>query len=712
MGLRLAGHRLTSPAMPWRAAGAGTGSSVTSPLLNRELSWLDFNARVLALAADASAPLLERVKFCAIFASNFDEFFEVRAAALRAQVAAGVNSRSADGLRPPAQLSLIHAAATDMAERHTALFRDQLIPALRDADIDVVSWGDLDGDDREDLHRLFRDRVFPVLTPLAVDPGHPFPYISNLSLNLAVTMHDPETGHRRFARVKVPPLLPRFVALPDQRRWLPVEDLITAHLHELFPGVAIDASFPFRVTRDTDLDVDEEEAEDLLEAIETELRRRRFGRAVRLEVAAGMPADMQFMLVEELEIDADAVVKIDGLIDLTGLWTLVAIDRPDLKDEPWIPRTPLDLHDGEQPLDFFEVIRTGDVLVHHPYDSFSASVEKFIETAAADPDVLTIKLTLYRTSGDSPVVKALIDAAEAGKQVAALVELKARFDEQANIAWARKLERAGVHVVYGLVGLKTHTKVALVVRSEAASELRRYVHIATGNYNSTTARVYDDLGLFSADHELGDDVTRLFNALTGLGKMPAFSRLLVAPTDLRPRVLAMIRKEMPNEHRGAGRIRMKMNSLVDEEIITALYEASQSGVSIDLIIRGICCLRPGVPGLSENIRVRSVVGRFLEHSRIWEFAHGGPHDDAVWFIGSADMMPRNLDRRVEAVVPILDRRLQERLASILDLLLADNRLAWRLAHDGGWTKIDAGDDESVDAQAALCASAVIRSHAF
>lgn len=698
--------------MPWRAAGAGTGSSVTSPLLNRELSWLDFNARVLALAADASAPLLERVKFCAIFASNFDEFFEVRAAALRAQVAAGVNSRSADGLRPPAQLSLIHAAATDLAERHTALFRDQLIPALRDADIDVVSWGDLDGDDREDLHRLFRDRVFPVLTPLAVDPGHPFPYISNLSLNLAVTMHDPETGHRRFARVKVPPLLPRFVALPDQRRWLPVEDLITAHLHELFPGVAIDASFPFRVTRDTDLDVDEEEAEDLLEAIETELRRRRFGRAVRLEVAAGMPADMQFMLVEELEIDADAVVKIDGLIDLTGLWTLVAIDRPDLKDEPWIPRTPLDLHDGEQPLDFFEVIRTGDVLVHHPYDSFSASVEKFIETAAADPDVLTIKLTLYRTSGDSPVVKALIDAAEAGKQVAALVELKARFDEQANIAWARKLERAGVHVVYGLVGLKTHTKVALVVRSEAASELRRYVHIATGNYNSTTARVYDDLGLFSADHELGDDVTRLFNALTGLGKMPAFSRLLVAPTDLRPRVLAMIRKEMPNEHRGAGRIRMKMNSLVDEEIITALYEASQSGVSIDLIIRGICCLRPGVPGLSENIRVRSVVGRFLEHSRIWEFAHGGPHDDAVWFIGSADMMPRNLDRRVEAVVPILDRRLQERLASILDLLLADNRLAWRLAHDGGWTKIDAGDDESVDAQAALCASAVIRSHAF
>ena len=712
MGLRLAGFRLTASAMPWRAAGAGTGSSVTSPLLNRELSWLDFNARVLALAADGSAPLLERVKFCAIFASNFDEFFEVRAAALRAQVAAGVNSRSADGLRPPAQLSLIHRAATDLADRHTTLFRDQLIPALRDAGIDVVSWGDLDGGDQEDLHRLFHDRVFPVLTPLAVDPGHPFPYISNLSLNLAVTMHDPVTGHRRFARVKVPPLLPRFVGLPDQRRWLPVEDLITAHLHELFPGVAIDASFPFRVTRDTDLDVDEEEAEDLLEAIEMELRRRRFGRAVRLEVAVGMPADMQFMLVEELEIDADAVVKIDGLIDLTGLWTLVAIDRPDLKDEPWIPRTPLDLHDGEQPLDFFEVIRTGDVLVHHPYDSFSASVEKFIETAAADPDVLTIKLTLYRTSGDSPVVKALIDAAGAGKQVAALVELKARFDEQANIAWARKLERAGVHVVYGLVGLKTHTKVALVVRSEAASELRRYVHVATGNYNSTTARVYDDIGLFSADHELGDDVTRLFNALTGLGKMPTFSRLLVAPTDLRPRVLAMIRNEMPNEHRGAGRIRMKMNSLVDEEIITALYEASQSGVSIDLIIRGICCLRPGVSGLSENIRVRSVVGRFLEHSRIWEFSHGGAHDEPAWFIGSADMMPRNLDRRVEAVVPILDPRLQERLSSILDLLLADNRLAWRLAHDGGWTKIDPGDDAPVNSQDVLCAAAVSRSHTF
>ena len=698
--------------MPWRAAGAGRGSADSSPLLNRELSWLDFNARVLALAADGAAPLLERVKFCAIFASNFDEFFEVRAAALRAQVAAGVNARSADGLRPPVQLSLIHRAATDLADRHTALFRDQLLPALRDAGIDVVSWNELDDGDREELHRLFQDRVFPVLTPLAVDPGHPFPYISNLSLNLAVTMHDPDSGQRRFARVKVPPLLPRFVGLADQRRWLPVEELITAHLPELFPGVAIDASFPFRVTRDADLDVDEEEAEDLLEAIESELRRRRFGRAVRLEVASAMPSDMQFMLVEELEIDADAVVKVDGLIDLTGLWTLASIDRPDLKDEPWIPRTPLALHDGEQPLDFFEVIRNGDVLVHHPYESFSASVEKFIKTAAADPDVLTIKLTLYRTSGDSPVVKALIDAAEAGKQVAALVELKARFDEQANIAWARKLERAGVHVVYGLVGLKTHTKVALVVRSEGSSGLRRYVHIATGNYNSTTARIYDDLGLFSADLELGDDVTRLFNALTGLGKMPAFSRLLVAPTDLRPRILAFIRNEMPNEYHGPGRIRMKMNSLVDEEIIAALYEASQSGVSIDLVIRGICCLRPGVPALSENIRVRSVVGRFLEHSRIWEFAHGSTEDGPAWFIGSADMMPRNLDRRVEAVVPILDPRLQARLVAILDLLLADNRLAWNLAHDGGWTKVDAGDDVAVNSQDVLCAEAITRSHTF
>jgi polyphosphate kinase len=695
--------------MPWRSAGAGTFTAGESPFLNRELSWLDFNARVLALAADPTAPLLERVKFAAIFASNFDEFFEVRVAALRAQVAAGVNSRSTDGLRPAAQLSLIHSAAAQLADRHASLFRDVLVPELSHAGIDLVDWAALSDDDRDGLDLLFRDRVFPVLTPLAVDPGHPFPYISNLSLNLAVMMHDAESGLRRFARVKVPPLLPRFVGLPDGRRWLPIEELIAAHLGQLFPGVVIDACFAFRVTRDTDLDVDEEEAEDLLEAIETELRRRRFGRAVRLEIASAMPADMQFMLVDELELDADAVVRIDGPLDLTGLWTLVAIDRPDLKDEPWMPRTPAALHSTDGPLDFFEVIRSSDVLVHHPYDSFSASVEAFIEAAAADPDVLTIKLTLYRTSGNSPVVKALIDAAEAGKQVAALVELKARFDEQANIGWARKLERAGVHVVYGLVGLKTHTKVTLVVRNEGAVGLRRYVHIATGNYNSTTARIYDDLGLFSADPELGDDISRLFNALTGLGRMPSFERLVVAPTDLRPRIRELIANEHPTAERGPGRIRMKMNSLVDEEVINALYDASQAGVSIDLIIRGICCLRPGVPGLSENIRVRSVVGRFLEHSRVWEFGHGGANETTAWFIGSADMMPRNLDRRVEAVVPILDERLQTRLSGILDLLLTDNRLAWNLDSNGGWRKIEEDNGEAVDSQAVLCAQAIARS---
>lgn len=696
--------------MPWRATGAGAKTSDSSHLLNRELSWLDFNARVLSLASDAQCPLLERVKFCAIFASNFDEFFEVRVAALRAQVAAGVTTRSADGLRPIAQLALVHSVAAELADRHTSLFRDEIVPALAAEGIGLVKWRQLSEVDRSTLHSLFNDRIFPVLTPLAVDPGHPFPYISNLSLNLAVTMHDADTGQRRFARVKVPPLLPRFVGLLDGARWISVEEVIAAHLPLLFPGMQIDASFPFRVTRDTDLELDEEEAEDLLEAIEMELRRRRFGRAVRLEIDAAMPADLQFMLIDELELDADAVVHIDGLVDLTGLWTLASLDRPELKDEPWITRTPWILQDGEQPLDFFEVIRRGDVLVHHPYDSFASSVERFIESAAADPDVLTIKLTLYRTSGDSPVVKALIDAAEAGKQVAALVELKARFDEQANIAWARKLERAGVHVVYGLVGLKTHTKVALVVRSEGAAGLRRYVHVATGNYNSTTARIYDDLGLFSADEELGDDVSRLFNALTGLGKMPSFNRLLVAPTDLRPRVLEMIANEHPNGGRGPGAIRMKMNSLVDEEIIEALYRASQAGVSVDLIIRGICCLRPGVPGLSDNIRVRSVVGRFLEHSRIWEFSRGGTDGSRAWFIGSADIMPRNLDRRVEAIVPILDVTLQRRLVSILDLLLADNQLSWNLSHDGAWAKINEEGAPPLNSQVQLCELAIIRSH--
>jgi polyphosphate kinase len=694
----------------WRTSTAGAQTGGSSPLINRDLSWLDFNARVLSLAADERTPLLERAKFCSIFASNLDEFFEVRVAALRAQVAAGVTTRSPDGLRPKAQLAAVHAAANDIIGRHTDLFREELRPAFVENGIALVTWEELSIEDRATLDAMFSERIFPVLTPLAVDPGHPFPYISNLSLNLAVTMQDPSTQHRRFARVKIPPLLPRFVSLADGIRWLPLEELISAHLLQLFPGMEIGGSYPFRVTRDTDLDVDEEEAEDLLEAIETELRRRRFGRAVRLEITADMPADLQFMLVDELELDADAVVRIDGLLDLTGLSTIVSVDRPELKDEPWSPRTPLPLQDGESPLDFFAAIRQGDVMVQHPYDSFASSVERFIRSAAEDPAVLTIKLTLYRTSGDSPVVKALIDAAEAGKQVAALVELKARFDEQANIAWARKLERAGVHVVYGLVGLKTHTKVALVVRSEGHEGLRRYVHIATGNYNSTTARIYEDLGVFSSDPALGDDVTRLFNALTGIGKIPELNRLIVAPTGLRKRVLELIRNEHPTEKRQAGTIRMKMNSLVDEEIVGALYAASQAGVSVDLIIRGICSVRPGVPGLSENIRVRSIVGRFLEHSRIWEFSHGGVNEETAWFIGSADMMPRNLDRRVEAVVPILDRGHQERLAGILDLLLADNQLSWVLQSDGSWSKVDSVDAPTVNSQLVLSANAIQRSH--
>lgn len=668
---------------------AGSLAGRESRYLNRELSWLDFNARVLAMAADATVPVLERLKFCAIFASNLDEFFEVRVAGVKDQVAAKITQRSIDGLRPIEQIPLIGAAVRSLASRHGKIFRNELMATLQKNDISLVQWSTIPDADRVALDEMFLDGVFPVLTPLAVDPGHPFPYISNLSLNLAALVRNPETGDRRFARVKVPPLLPRFVALPDGQRWLALEELIAAHLGTLFPGMEIEGSYAFRVTRNADLTVDEEDAEDLLEAVETELRRRRFGRAVRLEVAHDMPAEVIRVLTEELELESDDVFTIDGPLDLTGLWSLISIDRPDLQSPPWTPKTPFAIQpDADGKVDLFEVIRRGDLLLHHPYDSFQASVERFVEQAASDPDVLTIKLTLYRTSGDSPVVRSLIDAAERGKQVAALVELKARFDEQANIAWARKLEEAGVHVVYGLVGLKTHTKVALVVRSESGG-LRRYAHVSTGNYNSTTARIYEDIGLFSSSPELGDDLIQLFNRLTGFSRPLGYSKLIVAPTGLRERVVDLIVNEMPNPTRGPGRIVMKMNSLVDQPVIEALYEASQAGVEIDLVIRGICCLRPGVTGMSENIRVRSVVGRFLEHSRIWRFEHGGPDGGPVHLIGSADMMPRNLDRRVEAVVPVEDPRLQHRLDDVIDVLLSDNELAWSLDNTGTWTKVKA-----------------------
>jgi polyphosphate kinase len=669
--------------------------------INRELSWLDFNSRVLSLAKDPSKPLLERVKFCAIFAGNLDEFFEVRVAVLKDQANTGNVTKSADGLRPTEQLQVISEKVRVLTDQHNQVFSDLLVPQLAAEGIEIAAWADLGEEDRLKLRAVFDDGIYPVLTPLAVDPSHPFPYISNLSLNLGAIVRDPQSDDRRFARVKIPPLLPRFVPVGDGLRWLLLEDLIAAQLPSLFPGMEIERCHAFRVTRNVDISVDEEEAEDLLEAVESELRRRRFGRAVRLEIAADAPPSIVEMLCSELELTADDVFGVEGPIDLTGAFDLAKVDRPDLKDEPWTPRTRAVLQDDpDTPVDFFSVVRQHDLLVHHPYDSFATSVENFISQAANDPDVLAIKLTLYRTSGDSPVVRSLIEASEQGKQVAALVELKARFDEQANITWARKLEEAGVHVVYGLAGLKTHTKVALVVRSEPEG-LRRYVHIATGNYNSSTARLYEDLGLFTCDPVLGADLTRLFNLLTGFSQPPGYEKLVVAPTNMRTRVLELIKGEHPTDTRGPGHVVMKMNSLVDQPVIEALYEASQAGVRVDLIIRGICCLLPGVPGMSENIRVRSIVGRFLEHSRVWRFSNAFGDGKPGHFIGSADMMPRNLDRRIEAVVQVDSPALRKELDGIIAALMADTAQAWALESDGTWHRLAASlnaDDPTFSAQ--------------
>ena len=663
--------------------------------LNRELSWLEFNARVLALAEDAEVPLLERVKFLAIFSGNLDEFFQVRVAALRDQLAAGLGPTSPDGLAPAEQLRVIRPAVERLLVRQGEAFLDDLVPGLSDNGIALSDWESLDDDDRAYLDEVFEERIFPVLTPLAVDPGHPFPYISNMSLNLAVRVRDPVTGDRRFARLKVPPLLPRFVVMPDGERFVPVEQVIGAHLAPLFPGMEIECHDAFRVTRNADLTPQEEEADDLLAAVELELRRRRFGRAVRLEVASTMSKETLDLLARELELGNDDVYLIDGPMALSGLWSVYELDRPNLKDPAWVGVTQPRLIDGDgDACDIFSVLREQDVLVHHPYDSFSTSVVSFIEQAADDPDVLAIKQTLYRTSGDSPVVKALIRAAEAGKQVAVLVELKARFDEQANIGWARALEEAGVHVVYGLVGLKTHSKTALVVRDEG-HHIRHYCHVGTGNYNPRTARTYEDLGLLTADVQVGADLAELFNYLTGYSRQTRYRQLLVAPTNLRPAMIDLIGLQRDAEE-GEGRIVLKLNNLVDTALIDALYEASQAGVRIDLIVRGICCLRPGVEGLSENIRVRSLVGRFLEHSRIFAF---GERPRREYFIGSADLMPRNLDRRVEAVVPVHDDRLKDRLQEVLDLNLADDTLAWTLDADGSWDKVPC--EQGINAQARL-----------
>ena len=651
--------------------------------LNRELSWLEFNARVLALAEDSALPLLERAKFLAIFSQNLDEFFEVRVSGLMEQLAAGIRTTTADGLDLVDQLRAIRVRVAELVARSAAVFANEVTPALDAAGIRFANWDELSDNDRAHLEELFAELIFPVLTPLAVDPAHPFPYISNLSLNLAVTVRDPSSGEERFARVKVPPLLPRFVALPDGERFVLLEQVISAKLGALFPGMEVLAHHPFRVTRDADFEL-EDEAEDLLEAIESVLRRRsKFGRVVRLEVDTKMTNEVLELLCRELELaDADVNV-IDGPLDLGGLWLLCALDRPELKDEAWVPQTQVVLQGTDPAPDFFRLLRTTDILVHHPYDSFATSVEQFVEQAAGDPHVLAIKQTIYRTAGaESALVGSLIKAAEQGKQVVALVELKARFDEQANIARARVLEEAGVHVVYGLVGLKTHAKVLLVVRQEPDG-IRRYCHVGTGNYNAKTAHLYEDVGILSADPDLGADLTDLFNHLTGYSHQGTYRKLLVAPSHLRRELADRIERQA--ELGAEGRITLKMNSLVDPALIDTLYDASQRGAEIDLIVRGICCLRPQVPGLSENIRVRSILGRFLEHSRVYRF--GGDPETAEYLFGSADLMPRNLDHRVEALVPVTDPRLRARLSQMMDLDLSDDTLAWDLLADGTWHKI-------------------------
>jgi polyphosphate kinase len=667
------------------AAPSARDDGVADRFINRELSWLDFNARVLALAEDASRPLLERAKFLAIFSSNLDEFFEVRVSGLQEQLSAGLRPRSPDGLDPLETIRVIRDQVRTLVERQTTTFTKDVGPRLEETGIRFLDWDDLDAPDRAELQRTFEELVYPVLTPLAVDPAHPFPYISNLSLNLAVGVRDPESGVQRFARVKVPPMLPRFVPLRDGCRFVPLEQVIAANLGRLFPGMEILDHVPFRVTRDADFELDDED-EDLLEAIESVLyRRTRFGHTVRLEVDASMSDEVLDVLCRELEIPPAAVVSVDGPLDLTGLFDIYALDRPDLKDEPWIPETPASLAPvSDEPPDFFGLLRSGDILVHHPYDSFATSVEAFVDQAAEDPAVLAIKQTIYRGAGpESAIVTALVNASRHGKQVVALVELKARFDEQANIERARVLEEAGVHVVYGLVGLKTHVKSLLVVRQEEDG-VRRYCHVGTGNYNAQTAKLYEDLGLLSADPALGADLTELFNHLTGYSRSVRYRRLLVAPENLRPAVRDLIRGEAAKGT--GGRIVMKMNSLVDPELIDELYAASAAGTDVDLIVRGICCLRPLQPALSERIRVRSIVGGFLEHSRVYRF--GADPMRATYLIGSADLMPRNLDRRVESLCSVESPAVRARLDELLTVCLADDVLAWELTADGVWNKIE------------------------
>jgi polyphosphate kinase len=656
------------------------------PFITRELSWLDFNERVLYQAEDTRNPLLERVRFLSIFTSNLDEFFQVRVSGLKQQVAAGHSKPTPDGLSASQKLDRIRGRVLQLQAQHSDLLT-AISVELADEGIRILPLEDRP-ERQNELRQRFLDEIFPVLTPLAVDPSHPFPYISDLSLSLAITVRDPSSAERRFARVKVPPVLPRMWEVAP-RTYVLLERVIAANLDMLFPGMEVEAHHLFRVTRNADLDIEEDEADDLLMAMEEELRRRRFGKVVRLEVERSMPHETRALLQRGLALESTDVYEIRGMLDLRGLESIAELDIPELQPEPWSPVTPPRLvqrdEEGDEGVDFFARIRDGDILLHHPYESFVNSVQRFIQQAAEDPDVLTIKMTLYRTSGDSAIVQSLISAAESGKQVVVMVEIKARFDERANIVWARALERAGAHVAYGLLGLKTHSKCALIIRREAGG-LRRYAHIGTGNYNSKTARIYTDIGLLTADRHLTGDVTDLFNVLTGVARKDSYRELLVAPVSMRSGIETLIETEIERhrEH-GDGRIIIKCNACVDPDMIRKLYQASQAGVPIDLIVRGMCSLQPGVPGFSESIQVRSIVGRYLEHSRIFCFGQG---DRERYYIGSADLMERNLDRRIEAMAPIKDPLLTDRLRDILAIMRRDDRRAWILGDDAEWRRVE------------------------
>jgi polyphosphate kinase len=678
------------------AAGQGPDLEDPSLYFNRELSWLDFNDRVLQLGEDTSVPLLERAKFCAIWESNLDEFFMVRVANLHDQVEAGMAGRGADGMAPMEQILAIRERVNDQRSRIASCFERDLRPALAEHGIRVTGIDGASEDELLELERLFSNQVFPVLTPLVIGRGRPFPYISNLSLSLVVVLRDPDQDTEILARVKVPKeLLGRFLRIGENQSTLvPLDDLIAANLAALFPGMEVIDHALFRVTRDTDYDVSDE-ADDLMQAVEEELRRRRFGEVVRLEIEAGMDERVRSQLVAALGVEDHQVYEAEGLLDLADLWDVVGLPgHDDLRDPPFTPVTPPRLmlsQDGkEAESDVFTAIRNGDILVHHPYDSFSSSVERFVRQAVEDPNVLAIKQTVYRTSADSPLVPALIEAAERGKQAVCLVELKARFDESANIRWAKKLEEAGVHVVYGIPSLKTHVKCVLVVRREGDG-VRHYVHIGTGNYNPKTARIYTDLGLFTCDPEIGGDIAEMFNSLTGYARPRRYRAVLVAPFNLQKGLIEEVERTMEaHSPERPARIRMKMNSLLDPVCIRALYRASQAGVDVQLNTRGICALRPGVPDVSENIEVLSIVGRFLEHSRIYSFER--PGEEASIYIGSADLMPRNLYNRVELVAPVRDAKLRDDLLDVLDRSFADNTNAWKLDSDGDWTRCRPGGE--------------------